>query len=279
MVKHDDDLLSIGSFAQRTRLSARALRIYDDLGLLRPVVVDPDSGYRYYRPEQTERARLIGLLRRLEMPLEKIAELIDVEGAVAAKSLASYWQNVEAGHRERRKLVRYLEMYLSQKGDKMFEVQARSMPAAQVISIQRRVLVDALPTFIEEAMTSLFDQVRVGQATVDGAPLVIYHGEVNKDSDGPVEVCVPFSGTVEPTGEAHIRNEPAHDELFTRITKAQVEFPMILDAYEAVHRRMAEAGRTPAGSPREVYFADWDAVGPSDPACDIAWPVESFKAG
>lgn len=275
MAKLEDDLLTIGAFAKRSRLSARALRIYDELGLLQPVKVDFQTGYRYYRPDQVERARLIGLMRRLEMPLENIAELLDLDGSVAAKSLASYWQEVEAGHRERRQLVRYLEKYLSQKGDKMFEVEARSVPDMRVMSIQRKVLVDSLPEFIQQATHSLIDQIEAGGGSVTGALFVVYHGEVNKDSDGPVEVCVPFAGSVEPIGEAAVREEPAHDELFTRITKAQVEFPMILDAYEAVHKRIAEIGRTPAGSPREVYFVDWDAVGPTDPACDIAWPVEN----
>jgi DNA-binding transcriptional MerR regulator len=275
MVKQDDDLLSIGSFAQRSRLSARALRIYDELGLLRPVEVDPVSGYRYYRHEQVERGRLIGLMRRLEMPLETIAEMLELDGAVAAKTLASYWQDVEADHRTKRKLVRFLEDYLKQKGDKMFEVEARSVPEMRVMSIQRKVLVDSLPEFIQQATHSLIDQIEVGGGSVTGALFVVYHGEVNKDSDGPVEVCVPFAGSVEPIGEAAVREEPAHDELFTRITKAQVGFPMILDAYEAVHKRIAEIGRTPAGSPREVYFVDWDAVGPTDPACDTAWPVEN----
>lgn len=27
------------------------------------------------------------------------------------------------------------------------------------------------------------------------------------------------------------------------------------------------------GSPREVYFADWDAAAPTDEVCDIAFPV------
>jgi DNA-binding transcriptional MerR regulator len=273
VAKQDDDLLTIGAFAQRSRLSARALRIYDELGLLRPVVVDPQSGYRYYRVEQIERARLIGLMRRLEMPLETIAEMLDLDGAVAAKSLATYWQGVEAGHRQRRKLVRYLEKYLSQRGDKMFTVEARSVPAARVLTIQRKVLVEKLPDFIQEATLRLFDHIEAAGGAVAGSLIVVYHGEVNKDSDGPVEVCVPFAGPVAPAGEAQVRDEPAHDELYTRITKAQVAFPMILDAYEAVHQQIVERGHTPAGSPREVYFADWDAIGPSDPACDIAWPV------
>jgi DNA-binding transcriptional MerR regulator len=273
MAKQEDDLLSIGVFAQRSRLSARALRIYDELGLLLPVFVDSQTGYRYYRIEQVEKARLIGLLRRLEMPLERIAEMLDLEGSVASKSLASYWQEVEADHRAKRKLVRQLQRYLTEKGEAMFEIQERSVPAATVLTIQRSVLVDSLPEFIGEAMSGLLDRVSAKGGEVEGAPFVIYHGEVNNDSDGPVEVCVPFIGNVPGSSDLQVRIEPAHKEAYTRITKGQVEFPMILDAYEAVHKYVADRGYEPAGSPREVYFADWDTIGRSDPACDIAWPV------
>jgi DNA-binding transcriptional MerR regulator len=51
-------LLTIGAFARASRLSPKALRLYDDLGLLRPVEVDPASGYRFYDPAQLDRARL-----------------------------------------------------------------------------------------------------------------------------------------------------------------------------------------------------------------------------
>lgn len=273
MAKQEDDVLSIGVFAQRSRLSARALRIYDELGLLLPVFVDSQTGYRYYRIEQVEKARLIGLMRRLEMPLERIAAMLDLDGTVASKSLAAYWQEVEADHRAKRKLVRQLQRYLAEKGEAMFEIEERSVPEATVLTIQRNVLVDSLPTFIGGAMSSLLDRVSAKGSEVGGPPFVIYHGEVNKDSDGPVEVCVPFIGNVAESSDFEVRIEPAHQEAYTRITKGQVEFPMILDAYEAVHKYIGDRGYEPAGSPREVYFADWDSVGPSDPACDIAWPV------
>ena len=42
------DLLSIGAFAQRTRLSHKALRLYAELGLLPPARIDPETGYRFY---------------------------------------------------------------------------------------------------------------------------------------------------------------------------------------------------------------------------------------
>ena len=48
-------LLTIGEFARASRLSPKALRLYDELGLLRPVRVDEYSGYRYYSPDQLDR--------------------------------------------------------------------------------------------------------------------------------------------------------------------------------------------------------------------------------
>ena len=51
-------LLSIGAFARATRLTPKALRLYDELGLLPPAFVDQASGYRFYDPAQLERARL-----------------------------------------------------------------------------------------------------------------------------------------------------------------------------------------------------------------------------
>src|SRR5438128_997048 len=54
-----DPLLSIGVFARRSRLSMKALRHYDRLGLLTPAEVDQSSGYRRYRESQLATARLV----------------------------------------------------------------------------------------------------------------------------------------------------------------------------------------------------------------------------
>lgn len=62
------DLMTIGEFAARTRLSPKALRLYDRLGLLPSALTDPVSGYRRYRQDQVQIARLIAQLRRIDMP-------------------------------------------------------------------------------------------------------------------------------------------------------------------------------------------------------------------
>jgi DNA-binding transcriptional MerR regulator len=69
-------LMPIGRFARLTGLSVKALRHYDELGLLRPAAVDADTGYRSYSTGQVERAETIRLLRRLELPLDDIATLL-----------------------------------------------------------------------------------------------------------------------------------------------------------------------------------------------------------
>src|SRR5215211_6104432 len=61
-------LLTIGEFSRATHLSIKALRHYDDVGLLRPSEVDRDTGYRLYSTAQVPTAQLIRRFRALEMP-------------------------------------------------------------------------------------------------------------------------------------------------------------------------------------------------------------------
>ena len=46
-------LIAIGAFSRITRLSTKALRLYDEMRLLTPARVDPATRYRYYHLEQT----------------------------------------------------------------------------------------------------------------------------------------------------------------------------------------------------------------------------------
>src|SRR5262245_40215797 len=108
-----DPLLSIGVFSRRSRLSTKALRLYDRRGVLTPADVDPDTGYRRYRESQLEVARLIVMLRRLNMPLSQVAELVAAPAAVGAELLASYWDTVERRLANQRELAAYLRSRLT----------------------------------------------------------------------------------------------------------------------------------------------------------------------
>ena len=65
-------LMPIGRFSRLTGVGVKALRHYDEVGLLVPAAVDDETGYRFYSPDQVDRAEAIRLLRRLDMPLEEI---------------------------------------------------------------------------------------------------------------------------------------------------------------------------------------------------------------
>ncbi|ARP71689.1 MerR family transcriptional regulator [Streptomyces pluripotens] len=280
-----EELLTIGAFAARARLSAKALRLYDRLGLLAPAVVDETSGYRYYRADQAEPARLVALLRQLDMPLARIADVVGADGTEAADLLAAYWADVEARVAGQRALAEYLRGRLSGRSSEMygkFAIETVDVPAQVVITESRHTLADELPTWIGASMGRLETAARECGGVV-GAPFVIYHSEVSMESDGPAECCVPVADEAaartwaERQGrvwETTVRVAPAARLAYTRVTKAQVAHPQILAAFEAVGQWMAGRGLETAGPCREIYFADWDAAGAGDPVCDVAFPVK-----
>src|SRR5688572_8286308 len=109
----DEDLLSIGVFARRSWLSPKALRRYERQGLLRPAAVDEHNGYRWYREEQLETARLVARLRRLDMPLATIATIVAApDPRSRADLLGDYWSAQEHATAVRRELVTHLRRRL-----------------------------------------------------------------------------------------------------------------------------------------------------------------------
>ncbi|MBM9508479.1 MerR family transcriptional regulator [Actinacidiphila acididurans] len=115
----EPELLGIGAFARASRLSPKALRLYDDLGLLRPARVDPVTGYRRYAPDQLEQARLVAWLRRLGMPLARIRRICALAPEQAAHDVRAYWAAVEADTTARRDLAAFLVDHLSGKDHAM----------------------------------------------------------------------------------------------------------------------------------------------------------------
>jgi DNA-binding transcriptional MerR regulator len=88
--------LSIGDLARATGLTVRALRHYQDLGLLAPAGVDPATRYRAYSPEQLERAQAIARLRRLGLPLARIRDYLAATPATRQRLLEEHRAELDA---------------------------------------------------------------------------------------------------------------------------------------------------------------------------------------
>lgn len=76
----DQDQLRIGAFAELVGLSIPQLRRYDRLRLLEPAGRSADSGYRYYGSGQSGTARVIALLRSMDMPISEIRRILSGAG-------------------------------------------------------------------------------------------------------------------------------------------------------------------------------------------------------
>ena len=78
----EEQHLSVGAFARRVGLTAKALRHYDRIGLLHPDEVDAD-GFRWYAPHQFERAGRIAALRAVDVPLDDVRHALTDDAALA----------------------------------------------------------------------------------------------------------------------------------------------------------------------------------------------------
>ena len=271
--------LSIGEFSVRSRLSPKALRLYQELGLLEPAAVDPDTGYRSYEVAQLERAHLIALLRQIALPLAEIKALLALEPAAAAHQIAAYWEGVEAEHDARRDLAGYIVDLLSGRERVMYEVTTRMVPERSLLCRSRHVA-DEKETFaFGKEFLAIFKQRP--QPLVAGAPflILIYHGVVSPDSDGPVECCrpVPAEQAEELAAlypELTLRSEPAHEEAFVHLGEAQLsgaQWQLVsasLRTWSAAERRMpSDLGV------RLTYLAKPPITPDSRPEIDFAVPL------
>jgi len=108
--------MQIGRFARLTGLTVKALRHYDEIRLLRPAAVDPETGYRTYGPEQVERAETIRMLRQLEVPLEEIAALLASDDPAAQKRvLVDHQRRTAFRQVELRRILQRLQPLIDEK--------------------------------------------------------------------------------------------------------------------------------------------------------------------
>jgi DNA-binding transcriptional MerR regulator len=227
--------ISIGEFARRSRLSLKALRLYDERGVLVPSRVDQASGYRYYDPAQLDQARLVVMLRQLQLPLAAVKELLACDPADAATRIAEYWRGAEAAHDARRELVGYLVNWLSGKRPVMYEVATREMPERSLLCVKRHVEAQGMWAFGKEFIAILRERPLPKIEGREGAFFCIWWGLVNDDSDGPIEWCKPVPAAQAESLAPHypelsLRAEPAHTEAFVALPDA---------GDEAVHWQLA----------------------------------------
>ncbi|HXW81399.1 MAG TPA: helix-turn-helix domain-containing protein [Acidimicrobiales bacterium] len=272
--------MSIGEFARKSGLSPKALRLYDDLGLLPPAYVDASSNYRFYDATQLDQARLVAALRQLRVPLADIKDLLALEPEEGAQRISDYWAVTETEHSARRDLANYLVDRLRGKKPIMYEVRTRDIPERSLLCLKRNVNGwDGAWAFGKEFIGLLKEHPLPRMEGRAGATFCIYWGEVSDDSDGPMEWCRPV-----PDSEAGslaaglpqltLRTEPAHREAYVNLGASgplsQAEWPLVSGS---LHEWAGEHQVRPSVlGVRITYLATGPVTPESVPDCDFAVP-------
>jgi DNA-binding transcriptional MerR regulator len=214
--------MTIGRFARVSGLSVHALRHYDDVGLLAPAEVDPDSGYRRYRRDQVRQARLIQALRWVDLPVEDIrTALADDTGATV----------VEVLRRHRERLERRESLVAAQIADVDYYLEkGLSMtPATGSRPVQLKIAVDD----VDEAI--VFYQKAFG-----------FHYDITRRTDEGDYSSFMFSNYGE--GDfflIHLLDESAVDR------PGPTTFGLLVDDLDAAHEKALAAGATEVTKPQE----------------------------
>jgi DNA-binding transcriptional MerR regulator len=273
-------MLSIGEFARRSRLSPKALRLDDELGILTPTRVDPDTGYRWYSSDQLDPARLVALMRQVGLSLDLIRQMLDAEHDGAVALVRSYWQHADTEHRHRGELASHLLDRLQGGSPIRYEVTTREVPARAVLCIKRHVTSEQEVWDLGEQFLGYFlERPRPLLEGREGAPFLVYHGEVNADSDGPVEFCRPIADNDAEVVAAHypelqLRSEPAHEEAVIHLgPDPQDDTPWAV-VFESLHAWASHQRREPSDlGIRLTYLVRPTRSNASVPDIDVAVPL------
>ena len=80
--------MQIKEFAKLTGVSVRTLHYYDEIGLIKPALVDAQNGYRFYDENSLLRMQEILFYRELDFPLKSILEILSSPDYDKQKALA-----------------------------------------------------------------------------------------------------------------------------------------------------------------------------------------------
>ncbi|GAA2543455.1 MerR family transcriptional regulator [Winogradskya consettensis] len=275
--------LTISEFGRRAGLSVKALRLYEASGLLPPAEIDPQTGYRRYALSQLDRARRISLLRRNDMPLSIVAEVLVGTPTEAADRLDRWWAAQEQAIAARRSSVGWLRAQLlatdqlatdpllaTDQVEPGYPVRLREVTAVKLASVRYETDQAGLMETIERGEAEVRAVLDAAGAATTTEHWVIYHSFVTPETAAPVEICVPFRGTAEPADDVVIRIEPAHTQAYATVARDDCFYPRIMRAYAAVESFVVEA----SAPPREIYLGAWHEIAGTDPFVHVAQPIE-----
>ena len=265
------NLLPIGRFSEICRLSIPALRHYDELGLLPPAAVDPDTGYRYYSIAQAADADRIRTLRFLEMPLPEIRAVLAGDPDRTKALLRGHRERLAELADRQRYAITLLDSMLREEISMTYEVHLRETSPQLAAAVRGRAAWSELGPFIQAALIEVFGVARSQGARFAGPAYGIYHSAEATEAEVDLEIGMPVVEPIEPAGRVIAAVIPGG---LVATTVHCGRYEDVAPGYRALGEWVQEHGHETAGPPREIYVVGPDqALDPGALRTEIVWPI------
>lgn len=241
-------LLRIGDMARLAGVSVKALRFYEEQGLLRPEHVDPQTGYRHYTPAQAETLAIITNLRAIDFSIAEIAALLAggaikadaIQKAIAAKQATLAAEQAVVA--DKIEIAKILSALIGDGAATPFRLAPLGDQSVHAI----RTRVPHLGAPVTEIFETAEADVAAFGARADRPPFMVFHDPPTRKSDLTVEVCIPVDGA-----STKMTIIPGAALALSAVYAGGYETtsPLFAD----MSSRIAGAGLSAAGPLREVY--------------------------
>ena len=246
-------MIRIGDFSKLSRVSIKALRLYDELGLLKPLQVDRFTGYRYYDFHQLPRLYRILALKDLGFSLEEVGRLLEdklsneqMRGMLRLRQAEARQRVAEESARLER-VERWLSQVEQEENMSNYDVVLKRVEPLGVAAVR-----GVVPTPPDQGAlwAELMDELGRQQARMIGPPISVYHDPEYKERDWDIEVCMPLAGEIAPTGQVAATTLPGIATAACVVHSGP--FTTISEAYDALARWIGENGYRISGPAREL---------------------------
>ena len=206
-------MLKIGDFSKLSRVSIRMLRHYDEIGLLTPIRVDPDSGYRYYGEDQLPTAFRITALKDMGFGLAAIGEILTCyeEKDLLARHLRLKQAELRELSRQTAYRLRLLDTALERlrKDDETmkYDVTLKTFPERYAATLRMHI-----PNYEQEGMLwNILMEETAQMGLIPDAPCyccAVFHDKEYKEADVDVEVHMTVKGQYPDTSHVKFMTLP-----------------------------------------------------------------------
>ncbi len=270
-------VLKIGEFARVAQVSLATLRHYEKSSLLKPMVIDPDTSYRYYSLDQLPRLNRILALKDLGFSLERIAQILEEElpleqlrGMLMLKQ-AQTQQMIDAEQARLTRIAARLRQIEQEGKMPAYEVILKQVDALLVASCREIVPLDESFGQLYGKIATYLEQQRVQP----GQPvLLLLHSRYEQHDDGfsiDAEAAIPLPTALQGNEQITIRTLPGGLIVSTIHTGDDL---FLGQAYVALYRWMQDNGYQPTGSPRLVRLRRGEHMEPNQYVTEVQLPIE-----